>query len=226
MNCNKSRTLIHLRTHGDATSREESRLDRHLESCPECREYESSVTPLELESFRADLPLDENDFAAIRESVMRRMPPRQADRQLIAWPFRLAAIAAAALLLTISVYFIARPDRQDPVPEIAERGEESIPPPAVPPVEPNPPEVAPTSPEPVSTDEPIVVEKPRVAVAASSVKTDPAETPVPATRIASEQTGAIRIELQTGDPNIRIIWLASRTMTNEKTSGNAQEASS
>lgn len=206
MNCGDARSVIVLRESDDATRRELRDLDSHLDSCGECRDFASSLRHLPLDGIRGELPLCDDDFAEIRRSVMATVTarPRPARRRtLLAFALGAAAIVA---LLAVGVSYVRRARAPERV-EIA-----STTPPAravVPPPEPPRPVVSPpTHPAPV-----VVAPK----TAPRRIHHRPSRPKTPEVALASLPPAAraepVRIEIQTKDPNVRIIWISQQPQT-------------
>jgi len=134
-----------------------------------------------MKDMRGPLPLTDDDFARIRANVMARVRPR---RNVFAFRWAFAMLAAAFVGVvsyeSMRVAPIAMP--QLPPPRHAERSE--APPPPVPNVS--------------LEDPPHAVVRTR-AIAKPRIR---AEEP--------SSTTQFRMEIQTSDPDIRIIWLPNQ----------------
>lgn len=146
---------------------------------------------MKMTEFRSRQPLNDGDFAAIRANVLATIAARN-ERRLLPIVMRFA-VAAAVVIAVGSAFFVRRAapiavTTKAPVPAIVTS--HATPPP------------------------PIVV----------AVTTKPPEAPVAlrprhrrlphsegVTTVASHQN--IRMEFQTSDPDVRIIWIASQTPT-------------
>jgi hypothetical protein len=137
----------------------------------------------DLKNFRGPLPLDDSDFAAIRAKVMAKIDA-PLPRFVFAWRFAFAASVIAVLSVLIG--------RQ----------------PAVAP--------APGKPRILVTAAPTPPLQPQPAPVAVKVAPEPLEhlparahiSPIKATRQPVE-VAAARIEIQTSDPDVRIIWISN-----------------
>ena len=132
-----------------------------------------------MKDLRGPLPLTDADFATIRANVMTRVRPRRTSVFALRWAFAMLAAAFAGVFSYKSLVSVE-------------------PPPAVAPVVAKPPAVI----EPVritqETPSPLPPPAPRVA-------RHRAATPQPLNQPIHQPT--FRLEIQTSDPDIRIIWL-------------------
>ncbi|HKQ04746.1 MAG TPA: zf-HC2 domain-containing protein [Blastocatellia bacterium] len=233
MNCRRIEELIPLYVEGDLGEPGASDVRSHIESCEVCRglvsEYEASQAWLRA----AESPdFDEAFVDTIRAGVMRELAAREAAppfaeglRQWLA-PRRLVAATAALLLIfaAVLVFFLAGRSRVSP-----QKEQQAItqPQPAV--------EKKPESgnPEPDGKQATIqsgprtphrgasLVVRHTSRVAGRAVKPQehliaahPPDTVPAAPKLdgsdASKSADMLRIEIQTADPNIRIIWFAPK----------------
>ncbi len=198
MRCRKARTLLPLFVGSDLFPDEEARVAEHLRGCATCRELEARHRrSLELvKEGVLDPPFDERDYVAVRRAVRQSLetaPAGLGSRERLAGFFegrKIAALLLAAALalaagLAVSLLHSKKSSR------------------------------APGA-------EPMTVAERAVPKAAESVGSPapsaiPHSTgPAPVARrgrprhIAATASSAIaavsRIEMQTSDPNIRIIW--------------------
>lgn len=134
-----------------------------------------------MKDFRGPLPLDEPDFAEVRRSVLAKI-----ERKHEVWPYALAATAAAAIAL---VFMLA--------PQVSRRAPSS----AV-----DRPRAAAATPKKVQP-------QPEVHVAEAPAKaTKPKHKREPEHLVASAgappSESEIRMNIETSDPNVRIIWIS------------------
>ena len=179
---------------GDLSEAEARPVSDHLESCPSCRACAEALR--ESQTWLKDvppLPFEDPDFAQVRRRVLEQLatdstaPARIKRAPQTLW--RPLLVAAASLLF---ILLASRGNLQKPQPVIA------LPP---------PPSQAPEPPPTPSL--PPVPTTPRVTHGPSP---NPGPIPLPrpsqgAEPLKEPPTTAIRIELQTPNPNIRIIWL-------------------
>jgi hypothetical protein len=172
---------------GDLTREETEAVERHLDGCPSCQEAATRLSASQawLKDALAS-PFEVSDRERLRHGVMDRIraePSQRPTRRLTA-PSALFATAAALLVAFLTWHQYRGSTLQPPVfgtpppPKIAER----------------PPEPAPHS----MTAHPEIARTTHLH--ARSLPKQESEPP--------PQGGPTRIEFQTSDPNIRIIWLA------------------
>ena len=135
-----------------------------------------------MSDFRGPLPLDERDFAEVRRNVMKKLE----RRPIAPIVFRFAIAAAAVIVLAIILF--PRPQTPAKPPQAVHKAIPIVVPPA-PPIE-----VAQTPP--VKKPLPKPHRKPEHLVAASTGGPPP--------------DSEVTINIQTADPNIRIVWIAQR----------------
>ena len=130
--------------------------------------------------FRGPLPLDDRDFAKVRRQVISKLQ----RRPIAPIVFRFAAAAVAAIALAIII--LPRSPRPGVRPPIAVRHPARIVAPPPPPIE--------------------VAQEP-------PVKPPPKPTRIPEQLVATAgppPDSEITMNIQTADPNVRIIWIAQR----------------
>ena len=210
MDCDRARSVIVLKDSGDATPRQRRALERHLGDCGECARIAAELHPLPLHQFRAEPPLSDADFAEIRRSVMARVGR---GRRRVGWrPLVAFAVAGAAAVAVLIVGVSGgRHAPATPPERIAANGQ------------PGPPVVSGPAPEPVPTARATTVPSSApLEVAAAPRPERPrrprrrsAPPPTSDTALAAlAPAAAVRIEFQTSDPNVRIIWIAQPPPTN------------
>ena len=210
MDCDRARSVIVLRESGDATPRQRRALERHVGQCGECARFAANLRPLPLHRFRAEPPLGDADFAEIRRAVLARVG---SGRQRIGWrPLVAFAVAgAAAVALVIVGVFGGQHAPATPPERIAVGAPPSSPvvsPPVSEPVPSAPARIA-STPAPQGIGSASGPRRPRHLPAAPAlpVLSTPGSTPETALA-ALAPAAAVRIEFQTSDPNVRIIWIA------------------
>ncbi len=235
MNCQQVEKLLPLYVSRDLKERRERLIDAHLQSCATCAaatvEYRETRQLLQEV---ASPEFSEDSFAEIRRNVWRQIetePDAPTLGGLIAGWLRprLVWAAAIALLITVSavgIYFIAKrgttqpsvadkptpvnrnpgnepKDKESPAPRLASKGAGDIHP-------------EPGSRPPQQTHRKVVTDRLNsVAVNApgnASNSTPPltANTTESAAPFKEDTTKTLRLEIQTKNPNIRIIWFAPR----------------
>ena len=212
MNCRKARGIVALRDGEDATPRECEALEQHLVSCDACSAAASSWRPLSLSRARSRVPLTDADYEAVRRSVMDRIEPAP---QRVGPEFLLRVAAAGAfVILALVAGSLSRRSGEVPVVKTQQNAVAGIVP-----VDPGVSRVAPAGDSVEGGD-------PGTSRSEVEIATAPRETPVevPAERLAvilpqQQENREVRIEMQTSDPNIRIIWVSSSQQPNESPEG-------
>jgi hypothetical protein len=136
---------------------------------------------MKMTEFRPQQPLSDDDFAAIRRNVMTTIAARK--RFL---PIAMRFAIAAAVVFAIGLAFLAR--------------------------RPAPPVV-------ITVTKPVILKPP---IAAAAIAPPPVSRVIahhsrhrraryPRAQYASSTQPDIRVEFQTSDPDVRIIWIASQT---------------
>lgn len=175
--------LLPLWAGDDLGTAEMAAVDRHLEGCPACR-----AAAEDLRASRAWLreamaaPFGVADHARLRRALMDRVAAEPRPRPLSP-RMRISLLAAAALLLASLTWALRQPQPTAPVAGPA------VPEPALPGSKPALPQ-----PHPLAAR---ATPAPARRTPASAREEPPSPPATPA-----------RIEFQTADPNIRIIWLA------------------
>ena len=214
MKCANVRELAVLIPSGDLSAADVPRVARHLESCADCRDFAASA-PLSLSALRTAPPLRDSDYAAIRARVLGDLGP--ARRPL---PFRRAALFASAAALIIALLGVVMTSTSRPVTVFPVAAPSTV-------VE-APRQTAAPAPPPslvVAVEDSVAIEKP---LAIESAAVAQSEAVVPAPRPASarphsslsthttlaelEESSELRIQIQTGDPDVRIIWIVNPTV--------------
>lgn len=147
--------------------------------------------PLDLAALHSEVPLRDSDYAAIRARVRAEIARREQRRFL---PLFLRFAFAATIVALVAVLVIPR-NREVPVPHAVKPT--PIPAPALAPVQTPPPLVVQRSEEPPAQAQ---VEK-KVATARPKRR-----APKRSTR-SVQIAEPMRIEMQTADPDVRIIWI-------------------
>ncbi|HWQ34140.1 MAG TPA: zf-HC2 domain-containing protein [Blastocatellia bacterium] len=229
MKCEKFELLIALQAEGDLPPQETTKVEAHLSACPACREFAAELQV----SQAAVCLLSQTEFseairADLRRSVMNQISVRPAGPNFWSRLFRplnwqFAALAAALALLFVSaVFYLSRPDPQ-PVSNIQHPNE---------PV----PDVQPVTAHDTGTQQarfdklrhhrsaararfvkaPEFEARNQMAAVAKLPETETVPEPGPMNPAAeaapapANDEQRIRMEIQTRDPNIRIIWLVNK----------------
>ena len=190
MNCKRAARLLPLLAGEDLEPDARRRAAAHLERCPRCRAVERDLTEARrwLQSATSP-PLTENVYAALRRDVWRQIEARRlAPERVSAGPGRLVLAGGGILAAALAALLIARrgpePLRHDTASPVPSRIAETFPKASWPAVEsPAHPAVAPP-------------------VAASRARSEPSSPQL--------ESGAVRIEFRTANPNVRIIWLVRK----------------
>lgn len=182
---------------GDLPEAEARRTSEHLSVCADCRAAAEALR--ESQSWLKDTPpapFDEDDFRRLRNSVLEQLAAQKqpsARPKVAQLPYLGPALAtAAALLLILLTPWIRKPagsSRAEPEKRVASSSNPGLP---VPPAEARMPvQVRGIRPPPPPSHRPV----------ATPAKAGGQEIPdeIPITRV--------RIELQTSNPAVRIIWL-------------------
>src|SRR5262245_43382028 len=233
MQCTHAEKLIPLFAGDDLPAREAGALRRHLESCANCRrlaaEFEESRDWLR---GLAAPQFDEAMLDGMRDSVLRdigRIENRSRWLQWIVpgWNLRFAFVTSLALLLFGALFSLAINRRQPPRHDL-ESNKVELSPGKAPddranndgqiersktvrrkfgrkPIKAGPNESPQTEAEMVEPD--LTAQNMETAMPA----TDPSAVTDPATTDPDADRDTLRIEIQTADPNIRIIWFAPKS---------------
>ncbi len=229
MNCTRAEQLIPLHAGGDLPTAEAGSLRQHIEACAHCRQMaeEFAASQAWLSEFAAPA-FDESGFADLRASVRREIEQLEsagegaAGRRWFGWLWpqwspRLA-FAAAALILLAGLAVVAyrvkplsseptvagskQPAPPSPTPQHEEQQAVVNPPPS----HRRPPKPAPILQRLTPDDATVAAVEPNATVLTAQNSTEPAIN----TSLAQAVPEMLRIEFQTADPNIRIIWFAPK----------------
>ena len=224
MNCGQTAQLLPLFVGDDLTTRETTDVTRHLAICPQCREAEIEYRDTMAMFETYDTPvISEAVYANIRRNVLSEIdtiataPIRSIFAAIFQPRYRWAM---AALILMTAMFTLSRLDTRKTV-EMASQGLTKIELPQIPETASQPlAEVIEQSSVGKSSrplrklagfkSRRVRPEKTQVATMARRDRTDRNPTPAPDS-VASLTTNdtatqPLRIEMQTKDPNIRIIW--------------------
>ena len=236
MNCQQVEKLLPLYVSRDLEERRNRSVAAHLQSCATCAaaaaEYRETRQFLQQSAPPA---FSEDSFAEMRRSVWRQIETESdaptLGRLIAGWlQPRLVWASALALLITISalaIYFIANrgttkqlvvdkptpvnrkteneaKDKESPPPRLASSGESNT---AAPPLNPRPRQRVYRKARPDQLNSLAVN-----ALANASNSTPPltANTAESAATFKDDSAKTLRLEIQTKNPNIRIIWFAPR----------------
>ena len=206
MNCKRAEKLLPLLDEGlgpDAARR----VTAHLERCPRCRAVERDLTEARrwLQSAPRP-PLGQDEYAAMRREVWRQIEARQLSQDRVSPRFgRLVLVGGGILAAVLAALLIARrsaePPRSNAVNTVPSRIAEPLPEPGRPATE----SLAPPT-------------------AASPVRIARGNSQPGAPRADS---GVVRIEFRTANPNVRIIWLVKKgeATSSALTTGRNEEVS-
>lgn len=233
MNCRRIEELIPLYVEGDLDSAQSEEMGAHLKSCERCSAVcdEFRESQAWLRAFTAPL-FDADFFDSLKRGVLTQIEGGQSRPsffQLIArhWRLNTALATATALLLVFAaialyIYQNGTGDEKRVKDDIAENSDSKDgQAPAVVNPEPRPvvEQPAPRPRKPVTRPRPVLARSKQVSPAETdlpliSENTEPDISEIePQTElIASPVTppGMMRIEIQTSDPTIRIIWFAPK----------------
>lgn len=212
MRCSKARELIALSGSGDVTTAESRRVSQHAERCAACRAL-AAADPLPYASLRTSVPLRDEAYAAVRARVLADLAEVRRPAFLI--PMRLAAAAAAVLIVFVGMATLRMNRESAPDGARSETVATAIAPPS-----------AAAPPLPAAADATLVPLPPKHAPKTASPSTrpvprgprQPSFAPSPEIAAALEQPAELRIQIQTADPAIRIIWIANPSHDDSPTS--------
>jgi hypothetical protein len=226
MNCTRAEKLLPLYAGGDLPPREAEAASAHIVGCEACRrlaaEYEQDRSWL---GGAAEPEFDEEFFAGLRGAVRRevaRESLRPEPRSVFAPPVGWRTLVAAALLLLLGGLLTYRSLERER-PSGAKKDEQLVREQASKPSKPNSPSQAETRqvrPRPSQTAR----RRPRRALppdftqpAPNLIVQEPRARSGESESAAQASSGvlpdALRIEIQTADPNIRIIWFVPQEAT-------------
>ncbi len=177
---------------GDLDEAATAEVDAHLAACERCSAAAQALQKSQAWLKEAsEAPFDEADHAALRRSVMARLQAEPEasllDRiQAFLRGSRLLLAAAAALLCAVATWARLHPGQMPGAPAVATQ----VPTPVVAPA------------APIKTGTPLPAQPTRPQLARVHAR------PLPTPATAAPDQGPARIELQTSNPHIRIIWLA------------------
>ncbi|MEP7336383.1 MAG: zf-HC2 domain-containing protein [Acidobacteriota bacterium] len=235
MNCTQAEQLIPLDAGGDLQPPESDSLRQHIETCAHCQQIteEFAASQVWLSEFAApsfDPKFDEAVFADLRASVRREIEQTELARErgrwfellLPQWSPRFAVASAVMFLILAGGLVISW--HKTPSPEVV--------------VKDRSPKIDVHQPSPTSQREVKVedqanaghprhshtnrhTQRPRQSVtddleptaltAQFTPNIEPAVEPARNSDLAKAEPEMLRIELQTSDPNIRIIWFAPKS---------------
>lgn len=237
MNCNDAKDLISLYIGRDLDEADAAIVAEHLRNCAECSELESEYSET-IRTIRQFSPPEFGDavYAGIRRRVMddisrKTARPRLADRlaALSGSYARLASAAPAVLAIGIAAFYYVATVEKKPSQLAAGDGPVLSSPPSPSAVDTQDPGVNPDVARPAFPPRGTAVKRSAdrrhrntagparqtVAQVRKSKRPRAAETLVahhrPNADSGSVPDQALRVEMQTSDPNIRIIWFANIT---------------
>jgi hypothetical protein len=230
MNCTHIEKLIPLYTGGDLDSGQTLEVRLHIENCEHCREVAAAFE--ESRDWMSGLgapPIEEAIFDDLRETVHREIRRTKRDAttnwhgSLLNGRYGIRILAATMILLLLAALAIYGFRHQSAPPQVVNRhsARDEAPP------KPEEPKVVETdkrsSPPRISKHplkhpghrlDPAVIQVASPAIAESPAPAgQTAETPIwqPVDVVAAaKEQEMLRIEFQTADPKIRIIWLVAR----------------
>jgi hypothetical protein len=234
MNCTRAEKLLPLHAAGDLAGRSERAVSAHLIACDECRglaaEFERSRSWLGGAAAEFGPEFEEEFFADLRSAVRREVAregrqsePRSAFALLPGWKPLVAALLRLLVgsLLTYRSFDRRRPsgaqDKQFVRDWVGKPGKPTSPDEVA--TRPNHPR--PTRPQTghkrARAARPPEPERGVDGLSARATRPEPAAAPDEGERAAppdsAELPETLRIELQTADPNIRIIWFVPKETT-------------
>jgi len=197
--CTKAREVIVLEASGDATELQRRRAAAHVGDCDGCRRF-AADEPLSLAPLRTSPPLRDADFAAIRARVLSRIAQAEKPRGLTL-PLRFALVLTLVALLGLGALLSIRrsddPKRDDPSVAAAKTPK------------PAPPAGRPAVATPALRAFP--VEVPRTLTARAERQPRHTRRSTAPTTVRQTTNPEMRIQIQTPDPDVRIIWIVNPT---------------
>jgi hypothetical protein len=140
-----------------------------------------------------NLPLTDADFAAVRRSVLATIAAQEQRRRRLTWSFAFAAAAAAIVLAVVMMPSRSLPERRQIAALHLKRGIT---------LHKHPPAVVTTAAAPILAE---VHMSSQPKSRRHSVRPHHRRMETPATLIAKNEP--MSIQLQTNDPDVRIIWI-------------------
>ncbi len=180
MRCASARETIVLRTSGDTTDAAWRAAEEHLSACASCREFQG-LGEIDLVRVRDTQPLTDAELAAILGAVLAKIATPRASR--LAMPALRLAFTIALVIVAGALIVTRRttpPDAPGMRIEVAHRAP--------------PRSVAPAAAAPVQR----------------TAETRPARRTPRAVPVRTTDTSEIHMEIQTADPDVRIIWIANQ----------------
>ena len=220
MSCEKYELLIALEVTGDLSPRELAKVETHLAACPACREFAAEMqTSQAAVHLLSETEFSEAACADLRRSVMNEVAVRSSGpdfwrRLFRPFGWRYAALAGLFALLFLSAMFYLK--QSDPQPVVA--GNQNQARQNLPDVKPETAKdaesqqqkpVQPRRHKPASRAKFVKAPEPESRNDMAVVKPLPEPGPVNATDEAADDS-KIRMEIQTRDPNVRIIWFMNK----------------
>jgi hypothetical protein len=211
MTCQDFELQIALLTEGDLNASEAERVELHLARCPQCRRFAEEIAESQT-ALKTYGPLEPhpNELVALRLAVMTRIPIQEKSRRVGFFSWRLAWRFAAAVALLAGGTLVWRAlDRSAP-PDPVSNVRLAAPPnhSAIIRTETQPNSTATTARNDAARPRPAAlnfatVRHARRAAAHRRAASLPSEPP------SAAMQENVRIEIQTSDPNVRIIWISS-----------------
>lgn len=211
MTCQDFELQIALLTEGDLRASEAERVELHLARCPQCRLFaeELAASQTALKAYGALEP-PPNELVALHSAVMMRIPMYEKPRRFGIFSFAFAwRFAAAVALLAVGTLAWRALDRNPPPDSVSNVRLTSSPnDSAIIRTETQSHSTPPTAANDAARPRPAAlnfatVRQARRAAAHRRAASLPSEPPSVAIR------ENLRIEIQTADPNVRIIWLSN-----------------
>jgi hypothetical protein len=192
MNCRAVELLLPFFVGGDVDATPARHVREHLMNCEHCRTLERGLGADRAWLASEQAPFGEKDFAAVRRGVWREIEASAASEGAFR-SGRLALAGAAALAAALIALLWLRPLTNGPAPAAPITS-----------AAPSPVSVAVATPQP-PVEEPPAPAAPRPVGGAPSRAEDPVGP-----RPAAAEGVPVKIEFQTANPNVRIIWLVKK----------------
>jgi anti-sigma factor RsiW len=187
MTCESVRQLLPLHAGGDLDEQDSGQIDAHLDSCAACSAFAAEYAEARNALRRLDPPeLDASVYAGMRGAVLREIRKQPAAVRAGWWNSRWAAAAALVIAMSPLALYLSGRDARDahPVASVASP--------------------APMTPLPAVVSPPPPIERREAPTVARTA-------PRRKKTVPEKVSDPLRLEIQTQDPNIRIIWFATAT---------------
>jgi hypothetical protein len=213
MTCQDFELQIALLTEGDLSASEAERVELHLARCPQCRRFAEEIAESQT-ALKTYGPLEPhpNELVALRSAVMTRIPIHEKSRRfrLFSWTF-VWRFAAAVAIVAAGTLAWRTPDRAVPQEKVS--NVRLTPPPSASDIIPSGPQSNPSYS--VSRNDASGGRAYRASSRLAGIRhlRQTSRRHIVNQVVSKPSSFSVqkkmRIEIQTADPNIRIIWLSN-----------------